>query len=148
MLSVLLGLWLTSLAAAPIQLTFTTAAAAPVVKAGQTLKLFVDVTPRPKMHVYAPGAKDYIPIALEINSAGVRAGKLAYPASQDLYFEPTKEHVPVFQSPFRLTKDVVIASTAKPGTMYITGVLKYQACDDTICYNPVTEPLSWTVTVK
>jgi hypothetical protein len=137
-----------ALLAAPIQLTFTTAAAAAVVKPGQSVKLFVDVTPKPKMHVYAPGAKDYIPIALEINSPGVRAGKLTYPASQDWYFEPTKEHVPVFQSPFRLTEDVVIAADAKPGTMYITGVLKYQACDETICYNPVTEPVAWTVTVK
>ena len=36
----------------------------------------------------------------------------------------------------------------KPGTFYVTGVLKYQACDDTICYNPKAEPVSWTVTVK
>jgi cytochrome c biogenesis DsbD-like protein len=136
------------IAAAPIQLTFTTAASAPTIRPGQTLKLFVDVTPKPKMHVYAPGAKDYMPIALELNSAGVRAGKLAYPASQDWYFEPTKEHVPVYQAPFRLAQDVVVASTVKPGTLIITGVLKYQACDDTICYNPVTEPVSWTVTVK
>jgi len=145
MLSVLLAVWLL---AAPVQLTFTTAAGAPSVKPGGTVKVFVDVTPRPKMHVYAPGAKDYLPIALELNSAGVRAGKLTYPASQDLYFEPTKEHVPVYRSPFRLTQDVVVAATAKPGTLIITGVLKYQACDDTICYNPVTEPVSWTVTVK
>jgi hypothetical protein len=134
--------------AAPIQLTFMTAVSAPAAKPGQALKLFVDVTPKPKMHVYAPGAKDYLPITLELNSAGVRAGKITYPASQDWYFEPTKEHVPVYQSPFRLTQDIVVASTAKPGTLIVTGVLKYQACDDTICYNPVTEPVSWTVTVK
>ncbi len=136
------------LAAAPVQLTVTTAVGAPSVKPGGRFTVFVDVTPRPKMHVYAPGAKDYLPIALELNSAGVRAGKLTYPMSQDLYFEPTKEHVPVYQSPFRLTQEVVVAPTAKPGTLVITGVLKYQACDDTICYNPVTEPVAWTVTVK
>ena len=145
MLFAFLAVWL---AAAPIQLTFTTSASAATVKAGQTVRLFVDVTPRPKMHVYAPGAKDYLPVALELNSPGVKAGKLTYPKSQDWYFEPTKEHVPVYQSPFRLTQDVTIAPTAKPGTLYVTGVLKYQACDDTICYNPVTEPVSWTLTVK
>ena len=136
------------IAVGPIQLTFTTAVSAPTAKPGQALKLFVDVTPKPKMHVYAPGAKDYLPIVLELNSAGVRVGKLTYPMSQDWYFEPTKEHVPVYQAPFRLAQDVVVASTAKPGTLIITGVLKYQTCDDTICYNPVTEPVSWTVTVK
>lgn len=135
------------LAGPPIQLTFTTATSAPSVRAGQAVKLYVDVTPRPKMHVYAPGAKDYLPIALELNSPGVKAGKLTYPKSDDWYFEPTKEHVPVFQSPFRLTQDVVVSPSAKPGTLFITGVLKYQACDETICYNPMTEPISWTIRI-
>jgi hypothetical protein len=135
-------------AAVPVQLTFMTAASTTAVKPGQTVKLFVDVTPRAKMHVYAPGAKDYQPIALALNSPGVKAGKLAYPTSQDWYFEPTKEHVPVYQAPFRLTQDVTIDPAAKPGTFYVTGVLTYQACDDTICYKPVTEPVAWTLMVK
>jgi hypothetical protein len=136
------------LAAAPVQLTFTTSTSTPAVSPGQTLKLFVDVTPRAKMHVYAPGAKDYQVISLELNSPGARAGKLTYPKSQDLYFEPLKEHVPVFEMPFRLTQAVTIAPDVKPGTLYVTGVLKYQACDDAICYNPTTAPVAWTLTVK
>jgi DsbC/DsbD-like thiol-disulfide interchange protein len=147
----LFALLVALLAGPPVQLTFTTvtdASSAAGVKAGQTVKLHVDVTPKPKMHVYAPGAKDYVPIVLELNSPGVKAGKLAYPKPEDWYFEPTKEHVPVYSSPFRLTQDVTIASTAKPGTFYVTGVLKYQACDDTICYNPTTEPIAWTINVR
>jgi thiol:disulfide interchange protein DsbD len=136
------------LAAVPVQLTFLTAASTTSVKPGQTVKLFVDVTPREKMHVYAPGAKDYQPIALELNSHGVKAGPLTYPKSQDWYFEPTKEHVPVYQAAFRLTQNVTIDPAVKPGTFYVTGVLRYQACDDTICYKPVTEPVAWTLTVQ
>jgi hypothetical protein len=139
---------LLALLAAPVQLTFATSSSVAVVKPGQVVRLFIDVTPRPKMHVYAPGTKDYLPVVLELNSPGIRAGKLTYPASQDWYFEPTNEHVPVYQTPFRLTQEVAIDANAKPGTMYVTGVLKYQACDDTICYNPVTAPVSWTLTVK
>jgi DsbC/DsbD-like thiol-disulfide interchange protein len=145
----MLSVWLTLfLAAAPIQLTFRTSSDTPAVKPGQTVKLFVDITPGPKMHVYAPGAKGYLPIVLELNSPGVKAGKLTYPKSQDWYFEPTKEHVPVYDARFRLTQDVTIAPAAKTGTLFVTGVLKYQACDETICYNPVTAPVSWTVAVK
>jgi DsbC/DsbD-like thiol-disulfide interchange protein len=139
---------LLALLAAPVQLTFTTSSSAAAVTPGQTVRLYVDVTPRPKMHVYAPGAKDYLPIVLELNSPGVRAGKLTYPRPQDWYFEPTKEHVPVFDAPFRLTEDITVDAHARPGTLYVTGVLKYQACDDTICYNPVTAPVSWTLSVK
>ncbi len=75
----------------------TSSASAAEARAGTTIRLFVDVTPDPKVHVYAPGAKDYIPIALTITPrAGIKVGKLVYPKSQDWYFEPLKEHVPVF----------------------------------------------------
>ena len=147
-MAVFIGVLLAVLAGPPIQLTFTTGASVTDVRAGRTVKLFVDIIPKPKMHVYAPGAKDYLPITLQLTSQGVTAGKLTYPRSQDWYFEPTKEHVPVYSAPFRLTQDVTVAPAAKPGTLIVTAVLKYQACDETICYNPMTEPVSWTVTVK
>jgi hypothetical protein len=131
----------------------TSASVAPgaTVKPGASVKLFVDVIPDPKIKVYAPGAKDYLPVVLELSAppADVRAGKLTYPPSQHWYFEPLKEHVPVYQAPFRLTQDVTISKTAKAGqTLTVRGLFKYQACDDTICYNPVNAPVSWTVNVK
>ena len=30
----------------------------------------------------------------------------------------------------------------------VSGVLNYQACDDVVCFNPVSAPVSWSVTVK
>lgn len=131
--------------------TSASVAAGATVKPGATVKLFVDVVPDAKIRVYAPGAKDYLPVALELTPvpAGVRAGKLTYPPSQDWYFEPLKEHVPVYQAPFRLTQDVTISATAKSGqSVTVPGVFKYQACSDTICYNPVNAPVSWTINVK
>jgi len=141
------------LAATPHVTMATSVSVAPgaTVRPGATVKLFVDVIPDRKIHVYAPGAKDYLPVVVELSTppAGVRAGKLNYPPSQDWYFEPLKEHVPVYEAPFRLTQDIVIGTAVKPGqTLTVFGVLKYQACDDTICYNPVTAPVSWTVSVK
>ena len=153
MIAKLLSALVALLAAGTPHLTMATSAsptsAAPA-RPGATIKLFVDVIPDPKVHVYAPGAKDYLPIALEITPAdGVTAGKLTYPKAQDWYFEPLKEHVPVFSAPFRLVQDVAIGRAVKPGTsVTVSGVLKYQACDDTICFNPVSAPVSWTLTVK
>jgi hypothetical protein len=141
------------LAAGTPHLTMATSASptsATPARPGSAIKLFVDVIPDPKVHVYAPGAKDYLPIALEIEpAAGVTVGRLTYPKAQDLYFEPLKEHVPVFSAPFRLVQDIAIGRAVKPGqSLTLTGVLKYQACDDTTCFNPVTAPVSWTIAVK
>ena len=138
--------------AATPHLTMATSASTETVAArpGSTVKLFVDVLPDPKVHVYAPGARDYLPIALTLAPAtGITIGKLSYPKAQDWYFEPLKEHVPVFSAPFRLVQSVTIGRAAKRGsTLTLTGVLKYQACDDKVCFNPVSAPVSWTVAVK
>jgi hypothetical protein len=79
-------------------------------KAGTKLALFVDVTPKPGIHVYAPGANDYIPISVKLNAQpAIKAGKLAYPRSEIVSI--ADEKVPVFQQPFRLTQDVTVGET-------------------------------------
>jgi hypothetical protein len=59
------------------------------------------------------------------------------------------EQVPVFQKPFRLVQDMTIARSTKPGTtMTISGTVRYQACDDAVCFIPASAPVRWTVKVK
>lgn len=138
------------LAAATPHIQMATSASSAEARAGSAVRLFVDVIPDPKVHVYAPGAKDYQPIALVITSkAGFKAGKLLYPKSQDWYFEPLKEHIPVFQTPFRLEQTISLSASLKAGDrVTVAGVLNYQACDDVVCFNPVSVPVSWSVIVK
>jgi hypothetical protein len=77
--------------------------------------LFVDVTPKPGIHVYAPGSNDYIPITVKLNAQPeVKVGKVAYPKSEMMTF--ADEKVPVFQKPFRLTQDVTLDKSAKAGS--------------------------------
>jgi DsbC/DsbD-like thiol-disulfide interchange protein len=116
--------------------------------AGAKLALFIDVTPKPGIHVYAPGSNDYIPITVKLNAPPeIKAGKLAYPKSEMMTF--ADEKVPVFQKPFRLTQDVTLDKSAKAGsTLTVSGTVNYQACDDRVCYAPESSPVSWTVTVK
>ena len=116
--------------------------------AGARLALFVDVTPKAGIHVYAPGSNDYIPITVKLNAQPeIKAGKVAYPKSEMMTF--ADEKVPVFQKPFRLTQDVTLDKSAKPGsTMTVSGTVNYQACDDRVCYPPESAPVRWTVVVK
>jgi hypothetical protein len=116
--------------------------------AGARLALFVDVTPKPNIHVYAPGAEFYIPITVKLNaSAEIKPGKLVYPKAETMTL--LDEKVSVFQKPFRLTQDVTIDKSAKPGsTIAVSGTVNYQSCDDKVCYPPESAPVAWTVTVK
>ena len=133
----------------PKHLTLMASASARVAKAGARVTLFVDVRPNARIHVYAPGAKDYRPIAMSLDgSSAFAAGKTRYPPSELWRFEPLKERVPVFQQPFRLSRELTLARTVKVGTtLTVTGTVTYQACDDKVCYRPESVPVSWILRV-
>jgi DsbC/DsbD-like thiol-disulfide interchange protein len=135
-------------ATAPQHATVRTSASATTAARGSKVSLYVDVVPDRGIHVYAPGAKDYQPIALNLTvPKGVVAGKTLYPASQMLV--SPDEAVPVFQQPFRLTREITVPLAVKPGTsLAIAGTVEYQACDDKVCFVPASLPVSWAIAVK
>jgi hypothetical protein len=123
---------------------------------GRHVSLVVDVTPLTGMHVYAPGATGYRVVALTLDEVpGLRALDTSYPPSETYYFAPLKERVPVYMRAFRLTREVLLdpspqgaAALGARTSLTVSGRLDYQACDDEICYNPVSIPLSWSFTLE
>lgn len=122
---------------------------------GHRVTLILDVTPGPKIHVYAPGQKSYVPIEFSLDdSADFKAAAAKYPAPRDFLFAPLKEHVQIYDRPVRLTRDITLAltpdlrrrATAKEA-LSVSGVLAYQACDDKVCYRPDSVPVKWTFTL-
>jgi DsbC/DsbD-like thiol-disulfide interchange protein len=112
---------------------------------GAKLSLFVAVTPKAKMYLYAPGEKDGLPVALTIDPhPALKPSPPSFPPPQKFFFEPLKLTQLVFSKPFRITQDVTLAAPAD-APLTITGSLRYQACDDSVCYLPKTVPLEWTV---
>jgi hypothetical protein len=118
--------------------------------AGAKVALTVDMTPKAGVHVYAPGAKDYLPVKLTLKSQpDVKVGKLTYPKAEMMFFAPLNETVPVFDKTFRLTQDLTLAKSLKAGsTVTVTGTVDFQACDDKLCFVPESVPVIWTVTVR
>ncbi len=119
-----------------------------------TLELAVDL--KPGMHVYAPGVGGgYIPIEWTMEtSPGWQVFDAAYPKSQMLHLPVIDETVPVYEGRFRVTRDIGIAQAKalepllEDGRLSVTGSFTYQACDDKMCYRPVTVPLKWTFEVQ
>lgn len=119
---------------------------------GSRLALVVDVTPKPGMHVYAPGDHVYRVVALRLDAPGfLEPHPVSYPPSELYHYEPLDETVPVYQQPFRLVQEVSVPlseeteslAAAPEGKLVIEGVLEYQACDDEVCYIPAEAPLRW-----
>ena len=112
---------------------------------GARVSLWIDVTPKPSMHVYAPEQKDFIPISLRLERhAAVSPQDARFPKAETIFSAASQDTQRVYRKPFRIVQDVTIGGAAG-GTLTVKGALRYQACDDAICYAPVTIPVAWTV---
>ena len=125
---------------------------------GSRVTLTAEIELPPDVHVYSPGVEGYKPIQLILHPfSGIELAPVIYPSSKILYLEAIKEHVPVFEGKFRITQDAtvtpsktrdIVRSLVSAGkTISITGDLKYQACDKTICYPPTSVPVKWELRV-
>jgi hypothetical protein len=136
--------------------SLTAAVSDAVVAPGERVSLVFDVTPRPGMHVYAPGRHSYQVVRVSLDpQVWLRVHETRYPASQIYHFKPLDERVEVYQQPFRLVQDATILATpevqkllANQRSITIAGRVEYQACDDKLCYAPQTIPVSWVLSVR
>ena len=129
-------------------LTITTSTSATPAAAGGKLSLYAEVVPKPKMHVYSPDQTDYIPIALTIEAGpSFRLQPIRYPAGESFFFAPLNETQRVYSKPFRIEQPIIVGRDA-PASLVVKGTIRYQACDDAICYLPQTIPVTWKVAVK
>jgi|SRR5581483_2431391 len=120
-----------------------TAASSAIRGADGRVTLALEVTPNPRIHVYAPGAKDFTVVSLILTpQPDVTAGKPIYPKA-DAAAAPGTDDTPAYSKTFRITQPVTVKGGAKDVT--IAGVLNYQACDDRVCYPASSLPVSWTV---
>jgi DsbC/DsbD-like thiol-disulfide interchange protein len=133
------------------QLKLEAAASNLVVAAGQRVSLTLDIEMKPHVHVYAPGVEGYIPIDWKMKESDAAAAhEVSYPASEKLHLAAIDETVPVYRDHFRLTRDITIGQDAKvrpvldsSGKFTVEGTLRYQACDDRICYIPQELVVKW-----
>lgn len=138
-------------------LTARTSASDATAGPGTRFSLFIDIVPKPKMHVYAPEQKDYIPVSIRLrDDPAFRVHAPAFPKAEKYFFAPLKETQLVYSKPFRIVQDLTVALTpavreqarTAGATLTIGGTLRYQACDDAICYLPKELPVSWTVALR
>ena len=130
----------------------------PNITVGTRFSVAVDIEPNENMHLYAPGAEQmgYRVVGLTLAKVPhIRFEPVEFPESEIYHFEPLDERVPVYQRPFTLLQEAVVSgepeaaeALAEIDAVTLTGTLDYQACDDTLCFDPVSVPLSFTLDVE
>ncbi len=91
-------------------LSFTASLSPDVARPGGRLSLVVNVVPKKRMHVYAPGTK-YRAVTVTLNrQAFLKASPAVYPKPSIYIFKPLKEQVLVYSDPFKLTMNIAVGA--------------------------------------
>lgn len=111
----------------------------------------IRVTPQPRMHVYAHDVEGYLPFSLTVAGPGVTAGKTTFPPSEVYVFPPTGESSRAYMKAFvvkqSLTVDAATRRALAAGSpVLLVATLRYQACDDRVCYRPASANLRVALT--
>ncbi len=124
---------------------------------GNRFALVLEFHPGENIHVYAPGETKYRVLDVQIDDSDglLQTHPVQYPEPEEYHFVPLDERVKVYQQPFTVVQEVTLKATdeaqealAGREALTITGTINYQACDDTVCYNPTSIPVSWLMTLR
>ena len=139
-------------------LTLTAYPSNPNITVGTKFSVAIDIEPNANIHLYAPGADQlgYRVVGLTLAEVPhIRFEPVEFPESEIYHFKPLDERVPVYQQPFTLLQEAVVSgepeaaeALAKIDAITLSGTLDYQACDDKLCFDPVSVPLSFTLDVE
>lgn len=128
----------------------TPVAATPEVAAGSTAVLSLRVRLPKDVHVQADKPRDPSLIATTLTvepPAGVTVATITYPAATELAQEGRREKLLVMGPEFEIEARVVLAETVAPGNLVVPVRLRYQACNDTMCFPPARAEAKWTLRV-
>lgn len=124
--------------------------AAAEVKPGSTVVVSLKVRLPKDVHVQADKPKDPSLIATTLTidvPAGVSVEKVSYPAATALAQQGRREKLLVFGPEFEIAAHLAVAPSVARGELVIPARLRYQACNDTMCFPPARADAQWTVRV-
>ena len=130
----------------PIELHFVSESEA--AHAGSTHRIAIEARLDAGFHVNSnePLEETLIPTQLTLSPPeGIRLDGIAWPES--FLFEVAGDQLAVFEEEFVIGATLTLADDVAVGDYVVPGTLRYQACDDTICYFPTSAPVEFNLSV-
>jgi thiol:disulfide interchange protein DsbD len=121
------------------------------VTAGDTARVSLKVRLPEEVHVQAHEPRDPSLIATVLTveaPPGITVEATAYPPPTELTQTGRSETLAVLGPEFAIEVRLAVASTATPGPIAVPVVLRYQACNDRVCFAPARATATWQVEVR
>jgi DsbC/DsbD-like thiol-disulfide interchange protein len=118
------------------------------VKPGATIEAHLHVATIPGFHVNSnTPSQDYlIPLRLTWAAGPLQTTAIHYPKPETMNMGADK--LSVFSGSFEITTTFAAPKYAKPGSTAMTGQLHYQACNNRMCFRPMTIDVRIPVTIE
>lgn len=150
--------WVVALAVAPLaaqsqrpRAELTPTVETVPVRPGAAAQLSLKVTLPKDVHVQSDAPRDpnLIATALTIDApVGVTVESIEYPEPTDLMQAGAAKPLAVFGSEFAIAVTVSVAATLPEGDVNLPAVLRYQACNASVCFPPTRATAQWTLKVQ
>lgn len=121
------------------------------VRAGATSQLSLAVSMPEAFHVQAHEPRDpaLIPTTLEVQAPdGATVERIAYPEPKEFRLAGSDEVLLVYGPEFTIEVTLRVNADAAAGTLTVPAVLRYQACDDRVCFAPTRASTEWELRVE
>jgi thioredoxin:protein disulfide reductase len=119
-------------------------------RAGGQARVALVVRLPPQLHVQSNAPRDPSLIATELTfnpPAGVRATEIVFPKPTDFQQVGLSQPLAVFEHDFAIGVQFDVDESTGPRTIDVPGRLRYQACDDKVCYPPQSGDVRWRLTI-
>ena len=110
----------------------------------QTLKVSV----LPGLHVNSDKPKDeyLIPLKLTWSGGPLETKSVTYPKSEDI--KVGGQDLAVFTGSFEIETEFKIPAKAPTGTATMAGKLRYQACNNEMCFRPASTEVKLPISIE
>ncbi len=119
-------------------------------RAGAGVRAALQVKLPEGFHVQSnrPRDESLIPTVLTVDApSGVSVEEIVFPPSTDLKQAGVEQPLAVFEREFMIGVRFAVGKNVTTGDVTVPARLRYQACDQTMCYAPATAQVSWTLHV-
>jgi thioredoxin:protein disulfide reductase len=118
--------------------------------AGGRVRAAVQVRVPEGFHLQSNAPRDPSLIATTLvadTTGGITAVEVVFPKTTDFIVAGLNEPLAVFEHEFPIGIEFEVAPGTPPGPIDVAGRLRYQACDDKVCFAPSVSAVTWTINV-
>jgi thioredoxin:protein disulfide reductase len=117
-------------------------------KRGSTVTQDLKVSVLPGFHVNSDKPKDeyLIPLKLTWPDGPLETKSISYPKSEAI--KVGSQDLVVFTGSFEIQTQFKVPENAPPGAITVTGKLRYQACNNEMCFRPASAEVKLSVSIE